>query len=158
ALMMTTDLFAAVSEIAQVLRPPLDVIGCSGRGSFNDAFVEMRDGAVRWRVVRERSVLALVAAPEFDRTVWYDADLLKRLLSVRGEEEQKNSRRPSPTLSALMQRSLDDVMKDLEQLRSAVSLAFDNSQWKATQQKLEEQGRRRDMELFGRPSPPDTQG
>jgi hypothetical protein len=88
------------------------VIASAETGSFDDAFVEMRDAA-------------------------------------RGEADRR-----SATVRELMTGSLQDLIEDLEQLRPCVAVAFDESTWKATRKQLEDLGRRRDSEIFGRPAPP----
>ena len=148
--MMTTDLLAVVSEAAQRMRPPLTVTASAETGSFDDAYVEMRDGRVLWRIIRERSVLTLILAPEFDRRVWYDADLVHRFFGSKDLVRRDVGRGSTEELRQLMTISLQDLMEDLERLRSSVMTAFDESAWEQTRQQLNELGRRRDAELFGR--------
>ena len=144
---LRTDLLATVSDAIQAVRPPLPIVDATETGSFDDAVVEMADGYVLWRIIRERSVLALVAAPDFDRSVWYDSDLLMRLLR---EETMRPAAIP-PSIDLLMTgHSLQDLIHDLEELRSAVGVAFVESTWTATRQRLQDLRRRRDEELFGR--------
>src|SRR3990170_3520713 len=114
---MTNDLRAAVADFAQRARPPLEVVGATETGSFDDATVELRDGHVLWRIIRERSVLGLVACPEFDRRVWYDADLLKRFLGYDGETRRGAAEGPAEALRELMKKSVEDLTKEIEQLR-----------------------------------------
>jgi hypothetical protein len=147
---MTTDFFAAVSEATQRVRPALTVITSAEIGSFDDAFVEMRDGRVLWRIIRERSVLGLVVAPEFDHSVWYDVDLVRRLLGSDGACGREIGG-ATEVLQEVMTGSLDDLVEDLERLRPFVAAAFDEFTWEQTRQRLTELGRRRDAELFGRP-------
>jgi hypothetical protein len=136
------------------LRPPLTVNASDETGSFDNAFVEMRDGTVLWRFVRERSVLGLVVAPEFDRHVWYDADLLKRLFGYGGTPRVEAGRGSAGALGELITRSIQDLVNDLEQLRPPVAAALTEPMWGSTREQLNDLGRRRDAELFGRPLPP----
>jgi hypothetical protein len=109
-----------------------------------------------WRIIRERSVLGLVVAPEFDRRVWYDADLVKRLFGFGGPVRRENGRGAAEAFRELMTRSLEDLIEDLEHLRPSVAVAFDESTWAKTRKRLTDLGRQRDAELFGRPAAPDT--
>jgi hypothetical protein len=151
---MMTDLRAVVADVAHRIRPPLEVVGSTETGSFDDAAVELRDGHVLWRIVRERSVLALVACPEFDRSVWYDADLLKRFLGYRGETWRGAPSGSAEALRELMTNSVEDLIKEIEQLRQPVAAAFAAARWDMTRPELLDLGRRRDAELFGRPYRP----
>jgi hypothetical protein len=149
---MITDLVEALTEFAQRSRPPLELVGSSKTGSFDDAIVELRDRKVLWRVLRERSVLGLMACPEFDRSQWYDADLLRRFFGG-GSAAPRHKRGSAEAFLALMKRSVEDVINELEEVREPVAAAFTESTWEETRQELIDLGRRRDLELFGRPSP-----
>src|SRR5688572_10611919 len=114
---MGTDLLSIVSSVAQRMHPPLTTVFASETGSFDDATVELRDGHVAWRVIRERSVLVLVASPEFDRTAWYDADLLKRFLHDSDHRYRRVDDRKTESASDLMTRSVEQVVNELLELR-----------------------------------------
>jgi hypothetical protein len=150
---MTTDLRATVAEAAERARPSLEVVGSTETGSFDDAAVELRDGHVRWRIIRERSVLGLAACPEFDRSAWYDADLLKRFLGQGSGGQKHVTRGSAQAPRELMTKSVQGVISDLEQLRQPISAAFAEVTWETTRRELMDLGRRRDAELFGRPYP-----
>ena len=152
---MSADLLAQVTELAQRVRPPLAVVGSSESGSIDNATVELRDGAMLWRIVRERLVLELVAYPEFDRRSWYDADLLKRFLGIATRAQDGQMRGTMRAARELMARTIDDVFLELEELREPVAAAFNEATWPATRERLSELGYRRDEELFGRPRPRD---
>src|SRR5687767_8670482 len=111
---MPTDFLAAVAAVAQQARPPLTVVESSETGSFDDGIVVLRDGQVLWRFVRERSVLTLVAAPEFDRAHWFDVDLLKRLLGHGTQTHQHETRGSVEALRELMQKSVAEWATDLQ--------------------------------------------
>lgn len=152
---MTSNLRTAVSIASQRLQPPVTVIAFEESRSFDNAFVELRDGTVAWRIVRERSWLRLVAAPDFDRSVWYDVDLLERMVGYRGAAvgEQEIGAFVAP--DERMRPSIEQLIEDLERLRPAVAHAFGESTWATTRKKLGDLGRKRDLELFGRPAPRD---
>jgi hypothetical protein len=50
-----------------------------------------------------------------------------------------------------MRQSVDDLAKELEQLREPVAAAFAEQTWASTRGQLLALGRQRDAELFGRP-------
>jgi hypothetical protein len=149
---MFSDLFAKVGELAR--RLSLTVIRSTETGSFDDASIELRDGHVLWSIVRERSVLRLEAAPQWDPSLFYDADLLKRFLGYRVEPRRQSAAGSPETLRELMARPLEDLVGELEALRQPVAAAFNESTWDVTRRQLIDLGRRRDAELFGRPYPP----
>jgi hypothetical protein len=60
------DFFAEVKTAFDALQPPVEIVGTTQSESFDNADVTLRDGEVLWRVVRERPVIDLVAAPAFD--------------------------------------------------------------------------------------------
>ena len=154
---MTSDLFAEVGELARQLTPPLTVIRSTETGSFDDGSVELRDGHVLWWIVRERAVLRLEAAPQWDPSLSYDADLLKRFLGYRVEPRRQSAAGSTEGLRELMARSLRDLGEELEELRQPVAAAFNELTWDVTRQQLIDLGRRRDAELFGRPYRPAEQ-
>jgi hypothetical protein len=152
-LLMATDLHAVVAD-ARGARPPLEVVASTGTGSFDDAAVELRDEHVLWRIVRERSVLGLIACPEFDRSVWYDAPLLRRFLGY-GSETWRGAAPGSPeALREPTTNSVENLVREIEQLRQPVAAAFAASTWDMTRVELLDLGHRRDAELFGRPYGP----
>lgn len=151
---MATNLLEGVTEVAGRLLPPLTIVGMSETGSFDDAAVELRDGHVVWWIVRERSVLQLVAAPEWDSKVWYDADLLNRFLGYGSDAEHRIPSGSVKPLADLMNRTVQDLIEELKELRQPVAAAFNQPAWQATRRQLLDLGRRRDAELFGRPYPP----
>jgi hypothetical protein len=135
---MTTDEIEEAARLAAGLSPPITIEPAQTTGSFDDAFVELVDQHVHWRVLRERSVLVLLAAPSWDRRVWFDANLLARFLEVHIVGSGHDA------ATAITQ---------LKQLRSVVGAAFDQTTWAGTRELLLDLGRRRDAELFGRPLP-----
>lgn len=150
---MTEDLLPLVTEFAERARPPLAVTGSSNSSSMIYAVVEVSDGHVVWRFVRERSVLRLEASPVWDPSVAFDADLLRRFLGYEIEPE-RHTAGSMEALRDLMAISMDDLAAQLEELRQPIAATFDESTWDATRWRLLDLGRRRDAELFGRPYHP----
>ena len=150
---MSSDLVAAVAEFARRQTPSLTVVRSTESESFDDGSVELRDGHVLWKVVRERGLLRLEAAPSWDSEVTFDADLLKRFL---GHDAGPRQTRVGSVeaLGELMAVSLDDLSRELDELRQAIAAAFDEATWATTRRELMMLGRRRDAELFGRPYRP----
>lgn len=149
---MVTNLLEDVTRVAGRLVPPLTIIGLGETGSFDDAIVELRDGHVVWRIVRERSVLSLVAAPAWDSKMWYDADLLSRFLGAGSNTEDRSSR--ILPLAEMTKITVQDVIEELEKIRKPVATAFSQPTWHETRRRLLDLGWRRNDELFGRPQPP----
>ena len=150
---MTEDLLPLVTEFAELARPPLAVTGSSNSSSMTYAVVEVSDGHVVWRFVRERSVLRLEASPVWDPSVAFDADLLRRFLGYEIEPEWHTAG-SMEALRDLRAISMDDPAAQLEELRQPIAATFDESTWDATRWRLLDLGRRRDAELFGRPYHP----
>ena len=141
----------AVSKAVRRVEPPLTVLGEFEGDSFGDALVELQDGDVRWRVIRDRSILSLVAAPELDCLNWYDTDLLKRLLRLPAKA-RGNVGRGGAELSTA---TVEDLITELQQIRSKVSAAFAPSRWDSTHRRLRKIRRQRDFETLGLPPSPD---
>jgi hypothetical protein len=152
---MSSAFLKDVDELARRFWPPLTVIGSNETGSFDDVSVDLQDGHVVWRVVRERSVLRLEAAPSWEPNASFDADLLRRFRGQAVERERRDAPAGSvERLRELLARSMDDLESELHQLRQPVAAAFNESAWETTRRQLVDLGRRRDWELFGRPYPP----
>jgi len=139
---MKNDLSLEISKATARLMPPLEVVGRTVSRSFGDASVTLRDQHILWKVTSDLSVLRLEAAPHWDSSAFFDADLLLRLIES------------VPSAASEEDESIDDLIAQLEQLREPVLSAFAQSTWMETKRRLFDLGRRRDAELFGRPYRP----
>ena len=123
---MTEDLLPLVTEFAERASPPLAVNGSSNSSSMTYAVVEVRDGHVVWRFVRERSVLRLEASPVWERATSFDVDLLKRFLGYKVEPRRQSSDFVEAARELMTVRVKDPAV-ELEELRQPVAAAMRNS-------------------------------
>jgi hypothetical protein len=132
---MAPDLLTMVAAEIVRLEPPLRVAGSRRCESFDNASVDLEDGAIIWRIMRERAILHLLAAPTIDTTQWFDADLLGQLTG------QPTSRPPQSTkllggLPYPVSRSITDLIDDVRALRPSLAAMFDPPIWPETRRQL----------------------
>lgn len=130
------NLGAAVSAIAEGLHPPLAAIASHSDDTFDYSHVDLQDGDIVWRVVRERSVLEVRAMPVRDSSEWFEARRLRRFFGL-SSPASAYPRGSVERLKFLMNRSVEDVMRELQELRPLVAAAFDNGVWPRTHEALQ---------------------
>jgi hypothetical protein len=143
---MSKSFQRVVSKAVRGVEPPLTVLGSLEGNAFDDALVELQDGITRWRIIRERSILSLVAAPERDCLNWYDLDLLKRLFRLTTRTRRKIHGVTEPSTA-----TVEDLVAELQQIRSKVAAAFAPSRWNATRRRLRDIRRQRNRRRLGIP-------
>lgn len=149
---MRHSLETVIAEHALRLTPPLHVLGSRQYETFDDASVDLADGPVTWRIIQERSILDLLAAPAMDTALWFDADLLGRLVG-RPTSRPRWSEELVGGLPFPVSRSVEEIFEDLQRLRPLLAVIFDQTVWPETRQRLQSLGRQRDFERWGRPLP-----
>lgn len=116
-----------VENAIAALEPRPAIVASEVFPTFDDAIVVLHDGNVRWRLIRERTDVALQAASLRNPDEWYDAAFVEAL--------SFGSADPEPT--GYPQRTLDSAIAQLVKLRPAIQQSF-GSDWAATRQALRE--------------------
>lgn len=150
--MTAPDLLPTVAAEIVRLEPPLRIVGFRRHDAFDNASVDLEDGSVIWRIMRERSILDLLVAPTIDTTEWFEADLLGQLTGRPISRPQRSTELVGG-LPYPVSRSITQIIDDLRTLRVSVAELFESSDWPETRERLRHLGYGRDSEVFGRPHP-----
>ena len=92
--------------------------------SFDNAIAILEDGAVRWRLLRERSDVGVQASSSQDPEEWYDIATTESLLGVT-----------EPASSGYPQRTLEAAVRRIARLRSELQRLF-GPDWTVTRRSL----------------------